>query len=45
MTEIIVLYLINYVYKVYVFFNETLLAFQEVDIWIKNISRVKECDL
>ena len=45
MTEINVLYLINDVYKVYVFYNETLLAFQEVDVWIKNIFRVKECGL
>lgn len=45
MTEIIVLYIMNDVYEVCIFKNKTLLAFEEVDIRIKNTFRVKVCGL
>ena len=45
MTEIIVLDIISDAYEVCVFQNKTVLAFQEVDIRIKNTFRVKECGL
>ena len=45
MTEIIVLCIMNDVYEVCIFKNKTLLAFEEVDIRIKNTFRVKVCGL